>query len=219
MGWIPAVSIYSTTKEYYHSPTDPRFALIPVIHRAAIWWIPVRTWAYNLSPPISSCHIILLTAPPPCTSIPGPVPFPQSFVAPSLPCPNTSELSAGLVRLPKNLCYCRQLFTLGMETPPSVVGHPHCSGAIPYFPWSSVVRSRVLDAFCLPAYISLTRSGRCLASPLGLGYCSGRNWGRGWGAPPGYWSYPPSAAFWIVRENHYTYGRTPGSRGRGRGIT
>ena len=35
MGWIPMASISFTTKGYYHSPPDLRFAVIPVIHSVA----------------------------------------------------------------------------------------------------------------------------------------------------------------------------------------
>ena len=43
MGWSPAVSISSTADGYYHSPTSPRFAVIPIVRRSAQWCNPTST--------------------------------------------------------------------------------------------------------------------------------------------------------------------------------
>ena len=48
MGWIPAESIASSTTGYSHSQHAPRFAVMPVIPRAALWWNAVRTLIVSL---------------------------------------------------------------------------------------------------------------------------------------------------------------------------
>ena len=106
-----------------------------------------------------------------------------------------------------------------METPPMVVGYLCWSGTRPYLPCSRFVRSRARDAFSFPAYIFPTRSGRCLASLMGLGSCSAHTWGGGWGAPPGYLYHPPSDACWRMSASYSTCERTLDRRVRVRGIT
>ena len=132
------------------------------------------------------------TAPPPYTFLSGPAPFLLSFTTPSLPFLAASEISAGFGRPLPNRCYCRQFSALVMGNPLTVVLSPYLSETRPCLPQSSVVSSRIWDAFPLLNCISPMRSGGCLVSLLGLGFRSAQTWGGGWGITPGSWSGPPS---------------------------
>ena len=191
MGWIPAASTVSSTEGYYYSPPAPCFSVIPMIRRAARWWKHSRTLSISpittylsLSYKSTNCATTLNIAP--LARTVAPVVF---ITLANIP--TASELWAGFGRPPPNCCYCRRSSAPGMEKLPTMAGSPHLYETRPYLPWISIVRPRVWYAFCLPAFIFLTRSGGWLAFLMVLVFRSACAWGGGWVAPLGSWSYPP----------------------------
>ena len=169
MGWSPAVSISAATGVYSLSLPAPHIDVIPVIRLADQLWNTLKT--FSISPVTTQLSLLYISTDYATALyiIPWTRTVALVFASTLLSSPTASAPSSGFGTPLPNCCYYIWLSALSKGTPPTMEGTPHWYGVRPYFPWSSVVGSRVGVIIPLPACSSQRHSAGCSDSPLGLG--------------------------------------------------